>query len=134
MGAATTGVARCDWVQVGGMSTDRHGHRDMDVGAGTGTQTWADWKCEHKNKVKRETTTHQIHCGGRQAGAATTGVARCGWVQVSRCGVQAGRWMQGRMQGQAGVCGSAGVSTEKCGHRAGGHGCGWVANVSTRTK
>ena len=23
---------------------------------GTGTQMWADWKCEHKNKVKREMT------------------------------------------------------------------------------
>ena len=52
---------------------------------GTGTWTQADWKCELKNKVKRETTTHQTHCRGRQAGAATTGVARHGWVQVSRC-------------------------------------------------
>ena len=63
-----------------GMSADRHRHMDADMGTGTGTQMWADWKCEHKNKVKRETTTHQTHCRGRQAGAAITGVARCGQV------------------------------------------------------
>ena len=57
MGAATKGEARHDQVQVRGMSTE---------GAGTGTQTWANWICEHKNKVKRETTTHQTHCRGRQ--------------------------------------------------------------------
>ena len=108
-GAATTGVARHDQVQVEGVSTNRW-HRDVDAGVGTGTQMQADWECEHKNKVKRETTTHQTHCRSRQAGVAITGVARHGWVQVGRCRVQAGRWMQGRMQGQAGVCRSAGVS------------------------
>ena len=43
------GVIGCE---LAGMSTDRHRHRDMD--AGTGTQTWVDWKCEYKNKVKKE--------------------------------------------------------------------------------
>ena len=61
----------------------------------------------------------------RQAGVATTGMVRC---------KSAGRWMQGRTQGQAGVCRSAGVSTERCRHRAGGHRHRWVANVSTRIK
>ena len=79
-------------------------------------------------------TTHQTHCRGRQAGAATTGVARCGQVQVGRHRVQAGRWMQGRIQGQAGVCRLADMNTERCGHRAGGHRHGQVANVSTRIK
>ena len=54
-------------MQAGGVSADRHGHRDTDVGAGTGTWMQADWKCEHKNKVKSETTTHQTHYRGRQA-------------------------------------------------------------------
>ena len=74
---------------------------------------------------------------GRQAGRGghnTIGVARHGQVQVGRHRAQAGRWMQGRMQGQAGVCGLAGMNTERCGHRAGGHGCGQVANMSTRIK
>ena len=68
---ASTGT----WMQAQG-----HGckHRDMDVS--TGTQMWADWKHEHKNKVKKVKTTHQTHCGGRQAGVATTGVARCDQV------------------------------------------------------
>ena len=62
------------------MQAQGHGceHRDMDMS--TGTQTWADWKCEHKNKVKKVKTTHQTHCRGRQAGAATTGVVRHGQV------------------------------------------------------
>ena len=42
-----------------------------------------------------------------------------------------GRWMQGRMQGQYGL---AGMSAERCGHRAGGHGLRWVVNISTRIK
>ena len=33
-GVAITGVARCDWVQVRGVSTDKHGHKDMDMGMG----------------------------------------------------------------------------------------------------
>ena len=60
---------------------------------GTGTQTWADWKHELKDKVKVVKTTHQTHCGGRQVVAATTGVARHDWVQVR------------------------GMSTERCRHR-----------------
>ena len=31
-GVATTDVARHDWEEVRGMSADRHGHRDADVG------------------------------------------------------------------------------------------------------
>ena len=31
-GVAITGVARYDQVQVRGMSADRHGHKDMDMG------------------------------------------------------------------------------------------------------
>ena len=42
--------------------------------ASTGTWTQADWKHEHKNKVKKVKTTHQTHCRGRQAGVATTGI------------------------------------------------------------
>ena len=87
MRAATTGVARHDWVQVGRCEhrqawAQRHGcgHRDADADASTGTQTWADWKCEHKNKVKKEMTTHQTHCRGRQARAAITDVVRHGQV------------------------------------------------------
>ena len=67
--------AKC---KLAGMSTDRHGHRDINVS--TGTWTWADWKCGHKNKVKLVKTTHQTHCRGRQAGVAITGVARHDWV------------------------------------------------------
>ena len=72
---------------------------DLDMGTGTGTWMQADWKCEHKNKVKKETTTHQTHCGGRQAGAATTGVVRHGWVQVGRHRAQAGRLSQSGLSG-----------------------------------
>ena len=50
----------------------RHEHRHR--------KTQADWKCEQKNKVKKVKTTHQTHCRGRQAGVATTGVARHDWV------------------------------------------------------
>ena len=53
-------------------------HRDMDTS--TGTWMVADWKHEHMNLVKKVKTTHQTHCRGRQAGVATTGVARCDWV------------------------------------------------------
>ena len=77
--------------KLAGMGTDRHGHRDADADMSTRTQMQEDWKCKHKNRVKKEMTTHQTHCRGREAGAATTGVARHG--------AQAGRWMQGRTQG-----------------------------------
>ena len=39
-----------------------------------------DWKYKHKNKVKKEMTTYQTHCRGRQAGVATTGMVKCGQV------------------------------------------------------
>ena len=80
------GVIGCESA---GVSTDRHGHRDTDVGTGIWKQV--DWKHEHKNKVKKEMTTHQTHCGGREAGAATISVVRHSQVQVSRCRAQAGR-------------------------------------------
>ena len=92
-------------MQVGGVSADRHRHRDTDTGMGTGTWTWADWKCEHKNKVKREMTTHQTYCRGRQAGVATTGVARHG--------AQAGRQVDAGQDAGTGRC----VWVGRCEHR-----------------
>ena len=41
-----------------------YGHSDMNMSTRTWTQ--ADWKCEHKIKVKKVKTTHQTYCKGRQ--------------------------------------------------------------------
>ena len=62
------------------MQAEGHGCKQRDMDASRGTWMQADWKHEHKNKVKKVKTTHQTQCRGRQAGVATTGVARCDWV------------------------------------------------------
>ena len=63
-----TGMGTRTQMQAGAQGCrHRHGHRDTDVSTGTWMQ--ADWKCEHKNKVKVVVkTTHQTHCRGRQVG------------------------------------------------------------------
>ncbi|KAH9983692.1 hypothetical protein BJV74DRAFT_797287 [Russula compacta] len=69
---------------------------------GTWTQTWADWKHEHKNKVKKVKTTHQTHCGGRQAGVATTGRRKHRKLGRAWCS-QVGGGIDRHSQAQAGV-------------------------------